>query len=120
MASGDIGIIAYETGTQGCMLPSKAFYYMAAGLIPLIISTKATTFSNLVEREECGIRIGTLSGKTLANTVLSFHLDRAKTCKFKNNSRKMAVDHFSRKNTAQFIDAIGNADFGNLPRRKIL
>ena len=26
IASGDIGIVAYENGSQGCMIPSKTFY----------------------------------------------------------------------------------------------
>lgn len=102
MAAGDIGIVAYENGSQGCMLPSKTFYYMAAGLTPLIISHRETHFSNLIEKMACGTRVGMLSGSELANVIQGFHSDRQRLEHFKKNSRAVAVQLFSRKNTVQF------------------
>ncbi|MCK4823243.1 glycosyltransferase family 4 protein, partial [bacterium] len=73
MTSGDIGIVTYEDGTQGCMSPSKAYYYMAAGLPILVISEYETDLTRLVKEKGCGIWVknGDIDGMAKAVKELS-------------------------------------------------
>jgi glycosyltransferase involved in cell wall biosynthesis len=106
MASGDIGIVAYQDGTQGCMSPSKACYYMAAGLPLLVISDCETDLTRLVEEKGCGIwvKTGNVSGMALAVKELSEN--PVLLAEYKKAARKTVEQFYSRKNTELFVNAL--------------
>jgi glycosyltransferase involved in cell wall biosynthesis len=102
MAAGDIGVAAYEKGTQGCILPSKTFYYMSAGLVPLIISDQPTALTKLLQKNDCGIRVVGNDSSCLVKTILQLHQNREKLNQLQTAARRTAVALFSRDNTARF------------------
>jgi glycosyltransferase involved in cell wall biosynthesis len=106
MASGDIGVVAYQDGTQGCMSPSKACYYMAAGLPILVISDCETALTRLVEEKGCGIWVknGDVSGMALAVKELSEN--PVLLAEYKKAARKTAEQFYSRKNSELFVDVL--------------
>lgn len=106
MASGDIGIVSYQYSTQGCMLPSKACYYMAAGLPLLVISDCETDLTRLVEEKGCGIWVknGDVTGMTLAVKELSEN--PVLLAEYKKAARKTAEQFYSRKNSELFVDVL--------------
>lgn len=106
MASGDIGVVAYQDGTQGCMSPSKACYYMAAGLPLLVISDCETDLTRLVEEKGCGIWVknGDIDG--MVRAVRKFHKNHEFLVQYKKTARKNAEQFYSRKNTELFVDAL--------------
>ena len=105
MASADIGISAYEKGAEGCILPSKTFYYMAAGVAPLIISSIETDLTEIVESRECGLWVKSKDDVSLVESILELHNDPARLKRMKINARKAAENNCSRKNSAKFEHA---------------
>lgn len=106
ITSGDIGVITYEDGTQGCMSPSKAYYYMAAGLPLLVISNCETDLTKLVEEKGCGIWMK--KGDTVDMSEIIKKLDENPVLldRYKKSARKAAVQFYSRKNSKLFVDAL--------------
>lgn len=102
MASADIGITTYEKGSEGCILPSKTAYYMAAGVATILISHSETDLTKMVTRAQCGIWIQGGDDIALAETVLALHRDPERLNRMKINARKTAKADFSRKNTEKF------------------
>lgn len=111
IASGDIGVVAYEHGTQGCILPSKTFYYMSAGLAPLIISDQPTELTALLHKHNCGLRVAGNDTKGLVNTIMQLHGDQEKLHQLKTEARHTAVRLFSRDNTAKYEAALMDIGF---------
>jgi glycosyltransferase involved in cell wall biosynthesis len=114
MSCGDMGIVAYQNGTQGCMIPSKTFYYMAAGLVPLIISNIATDLTSMVGEKDCGIWIKNNETDHMVNTILELHRDKELLTHYKKSARKTVEMDFSRKNSSQFIEVLEKSIFEHL------
>jgi glycosyltransferase involved in cell wall biosynthesis len=106
MASGDIGIIAYQDGTQGCMSPSKACYYMAAGLPLLVISDCETDLTRLIKEKSCGIWVKNGDIEGMAKAVKELSENPVLLARYKKAARKIAEQFYSRKNTKLFVDAL--------------
>lgn len=106
MATGDIGIVAYQPGTEACIVPSKTYYYMAAGLASLVVSGTETDLSRLLVKNHCGIflRSGDIEGMKQAILQLAENPELLK--KYKESARTTAEKYFSRRNTQQYIDAL--------------
>jgi glycosyltransferase involved in cell wall biosynthesis len=106
MAAGDIGIVSYQSGTEACIVPSKISYYMAAGLVPLVISGKETDLSRMLIKDGCGmsVRSGDIDGMKRAILTLANNGELLKS--YKSAARVTAEQHFSRRNTKLYIDAL--------------
>ncbi|WP_081702812.1 glycosyltransferase family 4 protein [Desulfuromonas sp. TF] len=106
MAAGDIGIVSYQSGTEACIVPSKTYYYMAAGLVPLVISGKETDLSRMLVKNNSGIfvRSGDIDGMKRAILILANNGELLKN--YKIAARATAEQHFSRHNIKLYIDAL--------------
>lgn len=104
MSCGDIGIVAYQRGSQGCMTPSKVFYYMAAGLVPVIISNVATDLTSLVQEKDCGIWVKDDDIEGMVKEILRLHRNKDVLNQYKESARKIVETDFSRRNSSQFIE----------------
>lgn len=105
MATGDIGIVAYQPGTESCMVPSKTYYYMAAGLVPLVISSRETDISRMLEGHHCGLSLRTGDIEGMKRAILSLAGDRELLSRYKAAARTTVERHFSRSNTKRFVEA---------------
>lgn len=108
MAAGDIGIVAYQPGTEGSIVPSKTYYYMAAGLIPLIICSRETDLSEMAIKYQCGLIAKSGDADSLAKAILTLVNDESMLSAYKHSARITAEQFYSRRNTALFVKAIND------------
>ncbi len=106
LAAGDIGVATYQKGAEGCMIPSKFYYYMAAGLAPLVLSSKESDLTMLVEKKRCGIWVKSGNVKSLVLSIKELHNNPEALHEYKKIARKTAEESYSRRNTIQFIEAL--------------
>ena len=106
LSAGDIGLISYHKGTENCILPSKTYYYMAAGLALLVISEKDNDLSQLVKDDDCGINVKSKDIQGLKQAILGVSNNEELLDQYKQASRKTAEERFSRKNTKLYADVI--------------
>jgi glycosyltransferase involved in cell wall biosynthesis len=106
LASGDIGILPYQRGSEGCMVPSKAYYYMAAGLVLIVVSDRETDLTKMVEEMGCGVNARSDDLEAACEAILNFHYNQALLHKYKKAARKTAEKLYSRDNTKKFVEAI--------------
>jgi glycosyltransferase involved in cell wall biosynthesis len=111
LTAGDIGIIAYQPGTEGCMVPSKTYYYLAAGLAVLAVSDQDNDVAKLVKEFHCGLHVKNSAIEEMANAIRKLHADPELLDKFKRAARETAENFFSRRNSGIFAEAI--SDFIN-------
>lgn len=69
MTTGDIGLVPYLPGSEGCIVPSKSYYYMAAGVVPVIISSQPTDLGEMVVSKKCGISVRSGDYELLADKI---------------------------------------------------
>jgi glycosyltransferase involved in cell wall biosynthesis len=108
--TGDIGVVAYQPGTERCIVPSKAYYYMAAGLVPLVVSERETDLGKMVVDRRCGVAVLNRDIEALKQAILTLSADKELLQQYKKVARKTAEEYFSRNNTARFVDAIRKHD----------
>jgi len=56
-ASADYGVVSLAAGADGLSIPSKMFYFLAAGCCILSISEKGSEIGNLVKKHKLGVSI---------------------------------------------------------------
>lgn len=96
MALADIALVALDEGAEGLMLPSKMFYYMAAGAAIIGICRGKSDMSEIIINSNCGNIIQPKKPKELAEIIKDLSKNEEKLNDFKRLSRKSAVDNFSR------------------------
>jgi len=108
--TGDIGVVAYQPGTEQCIFPSKAYYYMAAGLVPLVVSDRETDLGKMVIDRRCGVVVPNRDIEAMKQAILTLSTDTELLQQYKKVARKTAEECFSRNNTAQFVETIKRYD----------
>ena len=110
MSSGDIGVITYQDGTHGCMSPSKAYYYMAAGLSLLVISDCETDLTRMVEKKGCGVWVKKEEKTGISKSIKDLSESPILLKKYKKAARKTVEEYYSRKNSEFFINVLKKID----------
>ena len=106
LSAGDISIVSMESGLAGYMVPSKSYYYMAAGSALLAIMPPHNEIDDLVEQYGCGLRVNPGDSDALLEAIISLVENKKLLAQFKLQSRSIVVKKFSRDNTNQFIEAL--------------
>ena len=106
LASGDIGVVAYQAGTEGCILPSKAYYYMAAGLALFVISSQETSLGKMVVEKECGYVLKNSDVDGLVQTIRALSHDKMLLSEYKRKARNVAEEMFSQCNLDLYVEAL--------------
>lgn len=96
MALADIAIVALDEGAEGLMIPSKMFYYMAAGAAVIGICQNRNDISEIIKSSRCGVTVRPNSPKKLAAVIKDLSENPKKLGDFKEHSRKSAEVNFSR------------------------
>lgn len=112
LSAGDIGFVSYQRGTEGCMVPSKAYYYLAAGVCLFVLGKTPNELATTVEKYQCGRVIDSNNVEDLVGNVNEVIADRALLQLYKSNARLVSEKYFSRKNTQQFLTCIRNLSSG--------
>ena len=96
MSLADIALVSLDDGAEGLMIPSKMFYYMAAGAAIIGICKGENDVSEIIQNSSCGIIVEPKNPKRLAITIKDLAIDTKKLNEFKESARKSAVANFSR------------------------
>jgi glycosyltransferase involved in cell wall biosynthesis len=97
MALGDISLVALDKGAEGLMVPSKMYYYMAAGSAVLGICQGENDLQRSINKACAGMVVEPGNPRELANTILMLAKDENLLTKYKTNARKGSVAFYSRK-----------------------
>jgi len=96
MALADIALVALDDGAEGLMIPSKMFYYMAAGAAVIGICRGINDVSEIIQNSRCGVIIEPQNPKELAVIIKNLSRNTERLNELKKLSRKSAVANFSR------------------------
>jgi len=96
MALADISLVALDDGAEGLMIPSKMFYYMAAGSAVIGICRGRNDVSEIIQNSRCGVIIEPKNPKELASIIKDLSKNAERLNELKKLSRKSAVANFSR------------------------
>ena len=107
MALADIAIVALDEGAEGLMIPSKMFYYMAAGAAVIGICKGRSDMTEAVQSSRCGIIIEPKNPKKLAEVIRGLACNIETLNRFKRRARVSAKESYSREVcTKSLIDSL--------------
>jgi colanic acid biosynthesis glycosyl transferase WcaI len=96
MPLADIALVAMDVGAENLMIPSKMFYYMAAGASVIGICSGRNDVSEIINKSFCGLTVEPNSPQALAESISALSNDAEKLCVFKVNARKLSESDYSR------------------------
>lgn len=97
LSLGDISLVALDEGMEDLMVPSKAFFYLAAGSALIAIANDNSELSDLLERSDVGIRVSPRQPEALAGAIRLMAADHMRLAKLRANARMLAERHYSRE-----------------------
>ncbi len=106
LPAGDIAVVAMEEAIAGYMVPSKTYYYLAAGSALLALVPEKCEVADLVERDGCGLRVDPSNVAGVASAIERFLGDPALLAGCKARARATAVRDYGRGNTSRYVDAL--------------
>ena len=114
LAMADIALVSLDAGAEGMMIPSKTYYYMAAGAAVLAISQGQSELTDTLKRADCGGRVAPGQPKALANKIEAMADDSERLTTQKDNARRYCVAHHDlQKCTSQFVEILKNCEREN-------
>ena len=96
MALADIALVALDEGAEGLMIPSKMFYYMAAGAAIIGICKGRSDVFEIVQNSRSGMIVEPKNPEKLAVIIKDLSKDPERLDELKRLSRKSAEVNFSR------------------------
>jgi glycosyltransferase involved in cell wall biosynthesis len=106
LPAGDISIVSMEAAIAGFMIPSKTFYYMAAGSALIALVPPNCEVADVVETGGCGVRLDPDDADEIANAIISLVDDSARLSAYKSKSRELAETQYSRANTIHYTTVL--------------
>ncbi|MBK1646838.1 hypothetical protein CKO25_19810 [Thiocapsa imhoffii] len=106
LPAGDVAVVSMEPAIAGYMVPSKSYYYLAAGSALLAIVPPGNEVADLVEQTECGVRVDPDDPDALFTAIVAMVENPALLAHYQRQARTLAERDFSRHNTTLFTDAI--------------
>ena len=97
MALGDISLVALDKGAEGLMVPSKMYYYMAAGSAVIGICQGRNDLALSLSMGDSGLTVLPGDYEKLAENILYLANNPNKLQEFKDNARVSSITHFSRR-----------------------
>lgn len=105
----DIALVSLDAGAEGLMIPSKTFYYMAAGASILAICEGESELTDTIATAECGVRVAPGNPERLAEEIHALADDRVRLNKMKSAARAHCVAHHERTVcTQRFLDILSD------------
>ena len=105
MALADIALVALDEGAEGLMIPSKMFYYMAAGAAVIGICKGRSDMSEIVQNSRCGVIVEPKNPIKLAEVIRDLANNIEVLNGFKGRARTSAKESYSREVCAKSLVA---------------
>jgi colanic acid biosynthesis glycosyl transferase WcaI len=110
MSLADISLVALDTGAEGLMIPSKTFFYMAAGSAVIAICHGESELSDIIAEAQCGVSLSPGDPERLAQAITALAGDKNRLKSMQENSRKYCLAHHARSSCAKgFVDKMSSA-----------
>ena len=104
MALATLSLVALDEGAEELMVPSKVFYYLAAGSAVIGICKGNNELRDIIEEANCGVCVPPKSPQQLANEIAALIDDKNRLNRYRKNARATAVSRYSRETgISQFI-----------------
>lgn len=92
LACADVGIITLSAGAEDVSIPSKTFNLLAAGVALMVIASKNSDLSQLIDQYECGEHFEEHELERMVEFLRSVKNDPSKLHQMKMNARKASSD----------------------------
>ena len=93
----DVALVSLGHGMEDLMVPSKTFYYLAAGSAIVAIANDDSELSDLLAQRDCGVLVAPGDPSSLAEVLIKLESSRRDVDLMKKNARQLAEDRFSRQ-----------------------
>lgn len=101
LSMADISLVALDKGAEGLMIPSKTYYYMAAGSAVIAICEGGSELKDTVEAANCGYCVTPGEPETLANLIKTLADNKVALDQLKYNARVYCCAHHDREKSTQ-------------------
>ena len=108
LPTADISIITLDRGCENLSAPSKTCYAMAGGSALVGLCNNDSEVAHIINQHKCGIVVKPGDVHAMVSGIKDLLNDKAKLSYYQTNSRRAAEKFYSRKNTSQYIEALGN------------
>jgi glycosyltransferase involved in cell wall biosynthesis len=103
----DIALVALDKGAEGLMIPSKTFYYMAAGSAVLAICEGESELKDTIASADCGRCVAPGEPERLAREIRNLASDPEALGRLKINARNYCKKHHDRATvTSAFVQML--------------
>lgn len=107
LSMADLALVALDKGAEGLMIPSKTYYYMAAGAAILAICQGQSELTDTIEAAECGVQLEPGQPERLAEAIIDLAANRPRLEAMTTAARAYCVAHHDRAHcTADFADLL--------------
>ena len=103
MALASISLVALDGGAQELMIPSKVFYYMAAGSAVIGICSGENELKDIIGICDCGICIDPGNSDKLSSAIKKVLSDNTLLDKYQHNARLGAEKRFAKKSSIKYF-----------------
>jgi len=103
MTLASISLVALDGGAQELMIPSKVFYYMAAGSAVIGICSGENELKDIIGICDCGICIDPGNSDKLSSTIEKVLGDNTLLDKYQHNARLGAEKKYSKKSSIKYF-----------------
>lgn len=103
----DLALVSLDVGAEGLMIPSKTYYYMAAGAAVLAICQGESELADTIAASGAGVQVKPSAPKALADTIRALADDKIRLATMKAAARSHCVTHHEREAcTRAFLDIL--------------
>lgn len=107
LSAADIAVISMESGTEGYLVPSRIYSSLAVGNAVIAACGQNCEMTDIVESNQCGTVVRSKDADALIAAIDAYYQNRTLLDQAKSNSRRAAVEKYSRKNSQFYIGVIG-------------
>ena len=111
MSLASISLVALDGGAQELMIPSKVFYYMAAGSAVIGICSGESELNDIINACDCGVCIEPGDPQNLADKIEKLLQNPKELDVYRYNSRKLVIDTYGREIGIKRFISLFTGDF---------
>ena len=111
MTLASISLVALGGGAQELMIPSKVFYYMAAGSAVIGICSGESELNDIINTCDCGVCMEPGDPQNLADKIEKLLQNPKELDAYRYNSRKLVIDTYGREIGIKRFISLFTGDF---------